>query len=129
MVEVCHQAVSAVHGCECVKTPSSCDCMPAANGRATAVITTQKKPDKASVSLDNGISVCVGGRASWTVGVHAPIILSLQCLLSVFMHPFHELLLSARYCVSVFGCHDELVFCSLFMHCLSPRVRVTKVLF
>ena len=129
MVEVCHQAVSAVNVCECVKTPSSCDCMPAANGRATAVVTTQKKPDKASVSLDNGISVCVGGRASCALDVHAPIILSLQCLLSVFMHPFHELLLSARYGVSAFGCHHELVFCSLFMHCLSPRVCVTKVFF
>ena len=109
MVEVCHQAVSAAHGSECVKKPSSCDCMPAANGRATAVMTTQKKPDKASVTLVKGVCLCVGGRACCALCVHAPIMLSLQCLLSVFMHPFHELLLSARYCVSVFGWLHELV--------------------
>ena len=129
MVEVCHQAVSAAHGSECVKKPSSCDCMPAANGRATVVMITQNKPDKAIESLVNGISVCVGRRVSWAVGEHVLVILSLQCLLSVCIHPYHDFLLSARYGVSACGCHHELAFCSLFKHCSSPRVGVTKVLF
>ena len=109
MVDADQQAVSPAHGSESVKKPSSCDCMPAANGRATAVITTQKKPDKASVTLVKGVCLCVGGRACCALCVHAPIMLSLQCLLSVFMHPFHEFLLYARYCVSVFDRLHDLV--------------------
>ena len=76
-----------------------------------------------------GVSHCGGGRAGCALCMNAPIMLSLLCLLSVFMRPCHELLLFWRYHVSVFFGFMSLCSDILFMHCLPPRVCVMIVSF
>ena len=73
-----------------------------------------------------GVSHCGGGRAGCALCMNAPIMLSLLCLLSVFMRPCHELLLSGRYRVSVFVSFMTLCSDNLFMHCVMPRVCVSQ---
>ena len=128
MVDADQQAVSPAHGSESVKKPSSCDSMPSANGRATAV--NQCHAFLVGFLHSHlGVSHCGGGRAGCALCMNAPIMLSLLCLLSVFMRPCHELLLFWRYHVSVFFGFMSLCSDILFMHCLATRVCVTKVSF
>ena len=129
MVDADQQAVSPAHGSESVKKPSSCDSMPSANGRATAVNQCHAFLVGFLLHCHLGVSHCGGGRAGCALCVNAPIMLSLLCLLSVFMRPCHELLLSGGYRVSVFVAFLSLCSDTLFMHCLTPRVCVTKVSF
>ena len=72
---------------------------------------------------------CGGGRAGCALLLNAPIMITLLSLLSVFMRACHELLLSGRYRVFVFVGFMSLCSDTLFMHCLTPRVCVTKVSF